>query len=61
MRDFNIALLVFAGISIWDITPHLRQILFESNIQNGFMTVMSRHTTTGSRLSPLCAARAHTP
>lgn len=36
-----------AGISIWDITPQIRQILADSEVENGFVNVISRHTTTG--------------
>eukprot|EP00291_Cryptomonas_curvata_P004689 CAMPEP_0172191116 /NCGR_PEP_ID=MMETSP1050-20130122/23512_1 /TAXON_ID=233186 /ORGANISM="Cryptomonas curvata, Strain CCAP979/52" /LENGTH=183 /DNA_ID=CAMNT_0012866109 /DNA_START=157 /DNA_END=705 /DNA_ORIENTATION=+ len=34
------------GISIWDITPQLKTILAESGAENGFVNVISRHTTT---------------
>ncbi len=39
------------GISITDITPQIKQILSDSKIQEGFVNVISRHTTTGYDLS----------
>ena len=34
------------GISIYNITPHIRELLATTSIQNGQVLVFSRHTTT---------------
>lgn len=34
------------GIALHDITPSLRDLVKESGLRNGFVTVTSRHTTT---------------
>jgi hypothetical protein len=44
LRDVESA----AGISVWEITSHIREMLKESGVKNGFVNVISRHTTTGS-------------
>ena len=32
---------------MWEITGHIREMLEESGVKNGFVNVISRHTTTG--------------
>ncbi|KAJ1490521.1 hypothetical protein T484DRAFT_1758910 [Baffinella frigidus] len=34
------------GITVWEITSHIREMLEESGVKNGFVNVISRHTTT---------------
>ena len=34
------------GISVWDITPQIKQILLDSKISDSFVNVISLHTTT---------------
>lgn len=38
---------ICAGITVWEITSHIREMLEESGVKNGFVNVISRHTTTG--------------
>lgn len=45
-RFLEIELDTQPGIGLFDITPQLREKLNESGLRNGFVNVISRHTTT---------------
>jgi len=34
------------GISVWDITPQIKELIKECGMREGFVNVISRHTTT---------------
>lgn len=34
------------GVSLFDITPHIQEKLYEAGLSNGFINILSRHTTT---------------
>jgi thiamine phosphate synthase YjbQ (UPF0047 family) len=39
-------LLLLAGIALFDITPQIRQRVQQLGVTEGFVNVLSRHTTT---------------
>ncbi|BAZ94205.1 uncharacterized protein FOKN1_1819 [Thiohalobacter thiocyanaticus] len=45
-KYFQLQLSTSAGISLHDVTPQIRDCLADSGIDNGFVTITSRHTTT---------------
>lgn len=42
----QIEVTTFEGVGLFDITPHINQLLDEVGATDGFVNVMSRHTTT---------------
>ena len=46
IKYYPLQLTTGEGIALHDVTPQVRSYLNESGIQNGFVTVTSRHTTT---------------
>ena len=46
IKHHNLELSTGNGITLHDVTPDICAYLAESGIQNGFVTITSRHTTT---------------
>jgi secondary thiamine-phosphate synthase enzyme len=46
IKHHNLQLNTGNGIAVHDVTPQVVAYLAESGVQNGFVTVTSRHTTT---------------
>jgi len=46
IKHHNLQLTTGDGIAVHDVTPQIESYLRDSGIQNGFVTVTSRHTTT---------------
>jgi secondary thiamine-phosphate synthase enzyme len=45
-KHYQLQLTTGDGIALHDVTPQIGSYLAESGIQNGFVTITSRHTTT---------------
>ena len=46
IKYYPLRLTTGEGVALHDVTPQVRSCLNDSGIQNGFVTVTSRHTTT---------------
>jgi len=46
IKHHNLQLTTGDGIAVHDVTPQVESYLADSGVQNGFVTVTSRHTTT---------------
>jgi secondary thiamine-phosphate synthase enzyme len=46
IRQYTLQLTTADGIALHDVTPQIASYLAESAVQNGFVTITSRHTTT---------------